>query len=91
MARIPYTTKAGVQIGILYEPPRDYMSREAELVQRAYLPKCRRPVAPGVPRWYPRTLAVASVLLALIALFPAKLNPEILQPLKGKCNASVSH
>ena len=34
---VPYTTKSGVQIGIRYQPPKQGMSRDEELVQQALL------------------------------------------------------
>jgi hypothetical protein len=35
---VPYTTKTGVQIGLLYEPPkRNYMSADQEKLQEALL------------------------------------------------------
>lgn len=35
--KIPYTTKTGLQIGIRYEPPKSYMSRDEELIQSALI------------------------------------------------------
>ena len=34
---VPYTTKSGVQIGIRYQPPKQGMYRDEEIVQQALL------------------------------------------------------
>jgi len=34
---VPYKTKSGLEIGLRYEQPRPYMSRDAELIQSALL------------------------------------------------------
>jgi hypothetical protein len=34
---VPYTTKSGLQIGRLYQPPKKVMYRDEEIVQRAML------------------------------------------------------
>lgn len=48
----PYTTKTGVQIGILYQPPKPKLSKDEELLQRALLRK---------PKPFPMRLTVASL------------------------------
>lgn len=35
--RIPYTTKTGLQIGIRYQPPKQGMNRDEELIQSALI------------------------------------------------------
>ena len=35
--KTPYTTKAGIQIGCMYEPPRQQMTVEEERMQAALL------------------------------------------------------
>lgn len=38
MKHLPYTTKSGLQIGCMYNPPqRNYMSADAERIQMALL------------------------------------------------------
>ena len=41
--KVPYTTKTGLQIGLLYEPPRqNYMSADQERLQKALLSTSRQ-------------------------------------------------
>lgn len=60
----PYTTKAGVQIGIRYQPPKPGMYRDEELVQAALLGIKR----PRVPRLTFVAIAVVGCYLLLGSL-----------------------
>lgn len=66
MRRTPYTTRTGVQIGLMYQPPRRMeTSQDMERLQRALLGRS------GVPqgRWAPYLWLCACA--ATIALFGA--------------------
>lgn len=54
----PYKTKTGVQIGLLYEPPKNTMSRDDEIIQAALL---------GLPRQ--RNVPVVLILLLLLVAY----------------------
>ena len=74
-----YTTRTGLRIGSMYDPPpTSYMTQEAELVQRAYLtPGSRFPISAD------RVLYVGSLVAGLLALTLLVGGCAMVMPLPG--------
>jgi hypothetical protein len=53
----PYTTKTGIQIGIMYQHPKPQLSADEELIQSAFLKK-RNPFP-----WRPTLLVVVLLVV----------------------------
>ena len=50
---VPYTTKSGLQIGRLYQPPRKDMYKDEEIIQQALLGlRRKRTFSPGLVAFF---------------------------------------